>query len=63
MQVVGVALALAGVTDIALGLLVIGPRVRDPVKRRVLVASLAGGGALLIVVGCLFVLGLLGRAP
>jgi hypothetical protein len=57
MQVAGLALIAVGVLDPILGFFVIGPRIADPDKRRVLVATLAGSGALMLVIGALLVAG------
>lgn len=57
MKLAGLALIVVGVVDPLLGLFVIGPRIPDPAKRRVLVATLVGSGALLLVVGALMVAG------
>jgi hypothetical protein len=57
MKLAGLALIAVGVLDPLLGLFVIGPRILDPAKRRVLVATLVGSGVLLLVVGALMVAG------
>jgi len=66
MKVVGVALIGFGLLDPLLALFVIGPRIPDPAKRRVLVATLFGSGALLLVIGVLMLAGVfpaLGSSP
>jgi len=58
MQMAGLALIAVGVLDPILGLFVVGPRIADPARRRVLVATLVGSGALLLVIGALMVAGI-----
>lgn len=60
MQVTGLALIVVGAMDFALASFVIGPRVRDPRARRLMQATLYGGGALFLAVGILMLTGRMG---
>ena len=59
-HLLGVALLAVGATDFALAFLVIGPRIRDPRQRRILQATLAAGGVLMVAVGLLALAGVIG---
>jgi len=59
-QIVGIAFLVAGVFDLILGFLVVGPRVPDEGRRRIVQITLTLGAVLLFAFGTAFLTGALG---
>lgn len=57
---VGALLVVVGVTDVVAGLAIIGPRIADAARRRVVVGSLVVTGAAFVVLGGLWLGGVIG---
>ena len=49
--IVGAVLVLAGLADCAVGMFLLGPRIRDENRRRVIVMAIVSGGAMMILLG------------
>ena len=56
-QIVGTVLILVGIADPLVALLVLGPRIADPRRRRIVVASLFASGALALGLAAAFLAG------
>jgi hypothetical protein len=52
-SLVGIVLIAVGILDPLLGVLLVGPRIPDPTRRKIVVGSLVGSGAILVVIGAL----------
>ena len=59
-HLLGGVLLLVGVLDVAVATLVIGPRIPDAARRRIVVGAVTAGGGLFVVLGVLFLAGILG---
>lgn len=56
-QIVGIALLFAGIVDLLLGLVIVGPRVPDESRRRVVQIAITLGAVLLLALGTAFLSG------
>ena len=59
-QIVGIAFIFSGLVDLVIGFVVIGPRVPDAGRRRILQIVFTVGAALLLAFGIAFLTGALG---
>lgn len=57
---IGAILVGFGILDPLVGLLVVAPRIPDEAKRRVVTLALVASGAVTLVLGVLFLIGVLG---
>jgi hypothetical protein len=58
-QIVGIAFVFAGLIDLGLGFLVVGPRIPDEGRRRVVLIALTLGAVTLLAFGAAFLTGAL----
>ena len=57
--ILGLALIAAGVMDCLVAVAFVGPRIPEPGKRQVVVMAVASGGAMMVLVGVAFLLGVI----
>lgn len=60
-QIVGIVLMVAGLGDLVVGLLVIGPLIKAPEQQKVVKLILAGSSVVMTLLGILFLTGIFGK--
>jgi len=60
-QIVGIVLMFAGLADLVLGFLVVGPMIQAPDRRKLVMIVLSCSSGVMILLGILFLTGIFGK--